>query len=96
MKSPAAAPSEACRSLAVYRLSEGCALGVNKRQGNSAGSVLLKPDALPIVRSEGIGVADADAGGCFGGQGYLQKQIPLPVCATERALKTSRQRRKKI
>jgi hypothetical protein len=46
----------------------------NKRQGNSAGSVLLKPAALPIVRSEGTGVARADAGGCFGVQGYLQKR----------------------
>jgi hypothetical protein len=54
---------------------------------------LLKPAALPIVLSEGIGVADADAGGCFGVKGYLQKQIPLPVGAPERALKTSRQRR---
>ncbi|WP_157314054.1 hypothetical protein [Chitinibacter sp. GC72] len=54
---------------------------------------MLKPAALPIVRSEGIGEADADAGGCFGVQGYLQKQIPLPVSAAERALKTSRQRR---
>ncbi|WP_157315366.1 hypothetical protein [Chitinibacter sp. GC72] len=35
---------------------------------------MLKPAALPIVRSEGIGGADADAEGRFGVQGYLQKR----------------------
>ncbi|WP_157670122.1 hypothetical protein [Chitinibacter sp. GC72] len=38
----------------------------------------LDPSAV-----EGISAADADAGGCFGVKGYLQKQIPLPVSGAE-------------
>ncbi|MCB5196477.1 hypothetical protein [Deefgea salmonis] len=46
-----------------------------------------------IVRSEGTDEVGADAGGCFGVKGALQKQSPIPARAAERAPKITRRSR---